>query len=278
MKLSVSAWSFPELTLAEVGGVAKALGFDAIDLGYFFRPSLDRKALLSEPDRYGSRIAADLPIGVANLFHLFGNDLDERNLALPPDPENLADLKSALAFAKAAGAPSVFILPGMINPGQSRSEAFAASAEALKPLVAAGEEAGIPVLIEPHIHSFLESPGLTRELVQAVPGLKIVLDPSHYIALGYRQDEIDPLVDIAGHVHLRQARPGVIQTKMDLGIVNFPGFFAALRDSGYDGWLTVEYEHEASTNSVFDDVLSETVRMRDCFRRWSGQTAGNPEG
>jgi len=158
----------------------------------------------------------------------------------------------------------------MINPGQTRAEALANSAEALKPMVAAGQAAGIEVLIEPHTGSLLNSPAITRDLVAAVPGLRIVLDPSHYVAMGYRQAEIDPLADIAGHVHLRQARPGVIQCKMEEGIIDFPGFFGALRQAGYNGWLTAEYEHEVGTASQFDDVLSETVKMRNCFREWSG--------
>lgn len=268
MKLSVSSWSFRHLTLAESGAVAHALGFDAIDLGYFFAPALDKARLLNDPAAYGTEVAQDMPLPLANLFHLFGDDLMDRNLAGAANPQNLEDLKAAVAFAKSAEAPSVFILPGMINPGQTRAEALLASAEALKPMVAAGQEAGVDVLIEPHTGSILNSPAITRELVARVPGLKIVLDPSHYVAMGHRQEEIDPLADIAGHVHLRQARPGVIQCKMEEGIVDFPGVFGALKSAGYDGWLTSEYEHEPGTPSQYDDVLSETVKMRNCFRDW----------
>ncbi|MFA3920655.1 sugar phosphate isomerase/epimerase family protein [Ruegeria hyattellae] len=268
MKLSVASWSFPHLTLPEAAAVATAIGFGAIDLGYFFAPSLDKGRLLNKPEKYGTELAASLPLPIANLFHLFGEDLMDRNLAGSANPQNLNDLKSAVAFAKAAGVPSVFILPGMINPGQSRGEATKASVEALKPMVAAGAKAGVKVLIEPHTGSILNSPTRTRELVEAVPGLKIVLDPSHFVAMGFRQEEIDPLADITGHVHLRQARPGLIQTKMEEGVVDFPGFFGALSEAGYDGWLTSEYEHEAGTLSQYDDVLSESVKMRDCLRSW----------
>jgi len=271
MHLSVSSWSFPHLTLAEAAAVTQALGFAAIDLSYFFAPSLDKVRLLTDPQRYGAETASTLPLRIANLFHLFGEDEEDRNLARPTDPQNLSELKSALTFAKAASVPSIFVLPGMINPGQGRSDAVAAAAEALKPMVAAGQDAGVDVLIEPHLGGVLNSPSLTQELVHAVPGLKIVLDPSHFVAMGYRQAEIDPLAGIAGHVHLRQARPGLIQVKMEQGIVDFPGFFASLRDSQYDGWLTIEYEHEPGTNSQYDDVLSETVKMRDCFQTWMGQ-------
>lgn len=268
MKLSVASWSFHSLTFDEATGLAKVLGIDAIDVGYFGHPALDKAKLLAEPESYGRDIAAASPVPIANLFHLFGDSLHDRNLALPPDPQNLADLKTALAFAKAAGAPSVFILPGMINPGQSRADALTASAESLKPMVVAGKEVGIKVLVEPHVQGILEQPEITEELLEKVPGLGIVLDPSHFAVFGHSQASIEALAGHAGHVHLRQAKPGQLQAKMDEGTLNFASFFGALRDANYDGWCSIEYEHDSFMNSLHDDVLTETVRMRDCFRNW----------
>ena len=268
MKLSVASWSFHSLTLDEAIGLAKILGIDGIDVGYFGHPALDKARLLAEPEAYGREVSTTSPVAIANLFHLFGDSLHERNLALPPDPQNLRDLESALTFAKSAGAHSVFILPGMINPGQSRSDALAASAESLKPLVAAGQEADTAVLVEPHVQGILESPEMTRELLEKVPGLGIVLDPSHFAVFGHSQTAIEALAGHAGHVHLRQAKPGQLQAKMDEGTLNFASFFGALRDAGYDGWCSIEYEHDSFMNSLFDDVLTETVKMRDCFRSW----------
>jgi len=271
MKLSVTSWSFPLLSLREVGDIAKALGIDAIDLSLFYASGLDKPRLLSEPERYGEEIRRALPLPVANYYHLFGAGLADRNLAGPADPQNLIDLKATLRFASAVGAPSVFILPGMINPGQSRSAAISASAEALKPMVEAGQRAGVTVTIEPHVHGILESVAATEEMLHRVPGLKIALDLAHFVALGYRQEEIEVLAPHAGHVHLRQARQGQLQEKLENGTINFPALFGALRDVGYDGWGAIEYVHQAYMNTVFDDVLSETVKMRDCFRAWSNK-------
>jgi len=103
MNLSVSSWSFPHLTLVECDAVASALGFDAIDLGFFFEPALDKTRLLADPETYGAAVARELKLPVANLFHLFGDDLIDRNLAGPANPQNLEDLKSALAFAAVGG-------------------------------------------------------------------------------------------------------------------------------------------------------------------------------
>lgn len=268
MKLCVTSWSFPQLTLDEVGGIARVLGIGGVDVGYFYAASLDKARVLAEPKVYGSEIRSRLPVPIPNLYHLFGNSLTERNLSLGPDPENIADFRQALQFATVAGASSVFILPGMINPGQSRSQALAASAEALKPLVGAGEEYGVIVTVEPHVHGLLESIDMTHDLLARVPGLRITLDPAHFVALGFRQEEIETLVPHAQHLHLRQARPGVLQTKLDTGVINFSALLGALRQSGYDRWLAIEYVHQAYMDTFHDDVLTETVKMRDIVRDW----------
>lgn len=273
MRLSVTSWSFPRLTLPEAVGVARALGIAGLDVGYLHAPALDRARVLREPEAYGSEVAEGLGIEVANLYHLFGADLSDRNLALPPDPRNLADLHAVLSFARAAGAPSVFVLPGVVNPGQSRGEALAAAATALGPMVEAAGAAGVVLAVEPHVHGLLESPALALDLLSRVPGLRLVLDPAHFVVMGYRQDEVEPLAPFAAHVHLRQARPGALQAKMGEGTINVPAFLGALRDAGYDGWLSIEAVHQTYMNTLHDDVLTETVTMRDAVRRWLGEGA-----
>ena len=89
--------------------------------------------------------------------------------------------------------------------------------------------------------------------------------------MGYRQDEIETLVPHAGHIHLRQAKQGHLQNKLEEGTINFPSLLGALRDAEYGGWLAIEYVHQAYMNTLFDDVLTETVRMRDLVRNWQGQ-------
>jgi sugar phosphate isomerase/epimerase len=270
VKLSVTSWSFPELTLDEVGGVAKVLGLDGLDLGYFYRSALDRSQLLAAPETYAEQVQKRLPLPVANLYHLFGNGVADRNLADPANrAANTADFAPVLKFCAAVGAPTVFILPGVINGAQSRAQALNETIESLKPLLDLATNTGVTICVEPHIHSYLESPAITAELCERAPGVKLALDYAHFAVAGYRQDEIDSLAPWAGHVHLRQARPGALQAKLDQGTLNFPALFATLRDAGYDGWLAAEIVHQGYFDTLHDDVLSETVKLRDLFRAWS---------
>ena len=267
-KLSLTSWSLPACTLAEAAGIAKVLGIGGLDVGYFYGPALDKARLLAEPERVADEVRG-LGVALPCLYHLFGASLADRNLA---DPRHLAaneaDLRQAVRFCKAAGIGVVFVLPGVVNPGQGRKEALAESAASLRRLLPIAAEAGITLTIEPHVHSFLETPALTLELLSKVPGLKLALDYAHFVCLGYRQEEIDALAPYAGHVHLRQAKTGELQTKLAKGTINIGAELATLRDAGYAGYLALEYTHQDYMDSLYDDVLTETVQMRDAVRAW----------
>ena len=45
--------------------------------------------------------------------------------------------------------------------------------------------------------------------------------------------------------------------------------FGTLRDSGYQGALSLEYVHQDYMATRYDDVLTETILLRDQFRSWS---------
>lgn len=267
MRLSLTSWSFPALTLEEVAGVAKTLGIGAIDVGLFYRSALDKAEILGDPASAAQKLDA-LDIGIANYYHLFGEGLDGRNLALPGTvDENAKDMERVLTFADAAAIPTIFILPGVVNPGQSRDDAARVSIESLRAMLAVSKDFKARLCIEPHVHSFAESPAMVQRLVDET-GIGLALDYSHFACLGYRQEEIDPLARHAVHVHLRQARMGALQTKFAEGTLNFPAMFGTLRDAGYDGALAIENVHQDYMNTLFEDVMTETVTMRDCFTNW----------
>lgn len=267
MRLSVTAWSFPACTLEEVAAIARAIDIEAIDVGLFYRSALDRAEILDNSDGTAARLK-DLGLPIANYYHLFGDGLEGRNLALPGTLDaNLRDLEKVLAFADKAGIATVFILPGVVNPGQSREAAAKVSAESLKAMQSLAGGFKAKLCIEPHVHSWAESPTLVRRLVDET-GIGLALDYAHFTCLGYRQEEIDPLAAHAVHVHLRQARMGVLQAKFGQGTINFAALFGTLRDVGYAGSLAIEYVHQDYMNTLSDDVLTETIAMRDCFRNW----------
>lgn len=275
MKLSLTSWSLRALSLTEAVGLSKLLGVGALDIGYFYGPALDKQALLADPAAMAAKVRA-LDIMVPCFYHLFGATLPDRNLADPGAlKQNLVDFPKVMDFCRQAHIPTVFILPGVVNAGQSRDQALAQSVDALKAMLPIADDAGVTLTIEPHVHSYLESPDITRRLLDRVEGLKLTLDYAHYVCLGYRQDEIDPLAPYAAHVHLRQAKSGHLQTKFDQGTINFGAQFGTLRDAGFAGYAALEVVHQDYMGTLFDDVLTETVAIRDSFRSWTGAGGGN---
>ena len=269
MRLSLTSWSFPSCTLREAADISRALGIGALDVGLFYRSALDKAEILADPRAAAERVKA-LGVALPNYYHLFGDSLADRNCALPGSIDaNARDLDAVLTFADAANIGSVFVLPGIVNPGQSRADAARVAADGFRALARVARDHKARLCFEPHVHSWAESPDLARRLAEDT-GVGLALDYAHFACLGYRQEEVDPLAKLAAHVHLRQTRIGSLQSKFGHGVLNFPAMFATLRDAGFDGWMAIEFVHQDYMNTLSEDVLTETIAMRDCFRQWQG--------
>ena len=268
MKLSVTSWSFPQCSLSEAAGLSKLLNIHAIDLGYFYRTAINKTKLLEDPEGLAEMIRK-LDITVPCLYHLFGDDIKDRNLSLKDTSgKNKADLQKAALFCRKAGIETIFILPGIVNPGQSIKDAIHISAEHLKALVEICQKEGVSLAIEPHVHSCIESPELTLELLDKVRGLELILDYAHFVCLGFTQGAVDLLIPLTKLVHLRQAKQGFLQTGLEKGTINFPAILGKLDEHAFEGYLSIEYVHQDYMNTLYDDVLSETIKMRDLVEEW----------
>ena len=74
MKLSVTSWSFPQCSLKECIGISKLLSINAIDIGYFYKSSIDKKKLLEDHKNIINKLNK-YEIDYSNLYHLFGKQI-----------------------------------------------------------------------------------------------------------------------------------------------------------------------------------------------------------
>lgn len=44
--------------------------------------------------------------------------------------------------------------------------------------------------------------------------------------------------------------------------------FATLRDAGFTGSMALEYVHQDYMGTLYEDVLTETITLRDLYRSW----------
>src|SRR3954468_20608865 len=109
------------------------------------------------------------------------------------------------------------------------------------------------MLLEPWGGSICNSNERVRAMLDAVPGLRLLVDTGHVASWG---DDPCELLPWAAHVQLRQARLGEVQVHPDEGgDVDFAAVFQALDRLGYQGLLSVEYFDLPELNAALDDPV-----------------------
>ena len=116
---------------------------------------------------------------------------------------------------------------------------FNTEIDRLRQLISVTGKEGIRVAIKTETGRLTEDPHTAIELCQAVPGLGVTLDPSHYIcrqpSVGY--DMVFPHVF---HMHLRDTSPTELQVMVGLGEVDYSRLITHLENENYNRLLSVE--------------------------------------
>jgi sugar phosphate isomerase/epimerase len=265
IRLAGAVWSWVGATLEESAAIYRALGVEALDLIAIPGTRFDTYSIADDPLGH-ARSVSKLGLELSNLLVFFGTNLQDRTLnSLDPivRSKNLDTFRRVLEFCAAAEFYSVTVLPGVEQPGGSRDGALKHSAAELNRMNDLARDAGVLLVYEPHMQSILENPADVLAFARENSEVKIVIDYSHGIAMGYSSSQLDPLVPYAGHVHLRQAAPNKIQTRWDEGTIDIPALVGLLTSTGYEGYLALEYEHDAFWNMDQCDVMCETIKMRN---------------
>jgi sugar phosphate isomerase/epimerase len=206
---------------------------------------------------------------VADVLGLFGS---YRELS-PNDPDDGVRVASRDAFARlvefanGVGAHGVTIIPGMDWPGETHETSLARAGEEMSWRVERAREAGLRVGFEPHVESLTETVADALELCSRAPGLTVSLDYSHLVYHGIAQSSIEELHPVTGHVHGRQGSPGVLQASSRTGSIDFGRVIGLFVESDFDGFFCLEYCCDAYNDMDRIDTITETVRLRDLFRR-----------
>ena len=187
-----------------------------------------------------------------------------------PDPvarENgLAMFRDVLALAVALKAPGLTMVPGTDWPGESHEESLLRAGEQLEIRAREAADHGLRFSVEPHVGSVCRTPADALRLCELAPTLTYTLDYSHYTCQGFSDDEIEPLLAHAGHLHARGAMNNRMQVAITENTIDYERFVDRLVERGYDGFISVEYVW-IGWNQLNDvDVISETVMLRDRLR------------
>lgn len=269
MKKGISIWAFPsKMSLDECITEAVRAGFDGIEL------VMGRQGVSMEVDKDGLKRTRDkLWSSGLELYSVASGEYFSISLTAD-DPEQREKAKKLvrdqLDTAAILGCDSILVVPGVVSIPWNKAAgkvpydiAYERSLEALRELAPYAERSGVCIAIENVWNRFLVSPFDMRGIIDEVnsPFVKAYFDVGNVLAFGHPEQWIRILGKRIGKVHIKDYKISVGSADgfVDLltGDVNFPEVMDALREVGYDGWITAEvFPHKHYPLTSIDSISS----------------------
>ena len=169
-----------------------------------------------------------------------------------------AEVQALARFMKHFHVPISAVQPRQADATRAWFDVFDDCVETLEEHWEIAIAEGIKFALEPHVGIPFESSAQVRRLLDAIPEMPLIYDPSHFAAQGIDVQETDRLLDRAAWVHVRDGVSGTIRAHFGEGDVDFDWIFRSLRDPGYDGGFSIEY-----LKSMDKDIAGDTRRGLD---------------
>lgn len=257
-------WSMIEedLSIGDKFRLIADLGFDGIEL--------DAPNELPLAEILAARDATGLAIpGVVNAVHW-------KTPLTDPDPgireACVTATIAALKQAKAYGAETMLLVPGVVNDTTSYAQAYDRAVEGIDRLLPHAEEIGVSIALENVWNDFLLSPLEAAHLVDGFdnPHLGWYFDVGNVMRYGRPGDWIEALgkrilrVDIKDYSLKRMNAEGPwkgFDVPLGEGDIDWAGVNASLAAIGYAGWVSVEVpggdrRHLADVRARLDRIVS----------------------
>lgn len=174
-------------------------------------------------------------------------------------PDELHRVRRAAAAARQFGATQLVVGGGARRAAGNPPGDWERLAGALDAVARIAEEHALTACYHPHLGTIGQSPEEVDQ-VFAVSRIGFCPDTAHLAAGGGDPETlIRRYPDRIRHVHLKDLDPvtGVF-LPLGRGKLDFTGILAALRETGYDGWLIVELDY-------YDGDPAEAARVSKSF-------------
>lgn len=241
---------FTEYPFVERFARARQAGFDAVEFMFPYAENVDAiEQALKEHEL------------TLVLFNTPAGDWAAGERGIACQPERIAEYRAGVAKAKEIGrrlgVPQINTLVGIPTPGEDATTIRTTIVENLRYAAEQFGQAGIRALVEPvnnlDIASFaLPTAKNGLDIINEVnsPNLALQLDIYHALRMG--EDPyalISHHIDQIGHIQIADV-PGRHQP--GTGEIDFTRLFEVIDASGYDGWVSLEYNPEGPTEEGFD--------------------------
>ena len=219
------------------------LGLDAVDFSIKFFPQRDAETI-----KY-TRTALEkhniTPCMLACYSDFTHPDAGQR-------AQELTDLKADIALAKALGAKFIRVTAGQNHPGTEHTTGVQWVTDGFRHAIDAAEKQGITLAYENHTKGapwnywdFSQPTEIFLEILDALSDtpLGVCFDTANPLVLG---EDVLALLEQVVHrivvVHIFDLREvGVFEpVRVGTGASPIPQIFSLIRQTGYDGWLSIE--------------------------------------
>jgi protein FrlC len=270
MKLSFNTWVFcsfpawlPTRSLDDVIDELAAAGYDGIEIGaaapHAYPDYLDaarRGEINARLEQRGLTVSALCPaLGGGPGFNPVSPEEAERSAGLEY-------MRACVDLAGDLGCPNVIWLGGWRRHGQERAAAWELAVTNLRQCAAAARESGVRLVVEPTPadSNLLEHPGDCKRLIaDAGVDAGVMIDTFHVL---HRHDELGDAVAESGdaleYVHVSDEGRDAPGTHRHFG-----SFVAALKEAGYDGWLSMEVGFNRREVDPVTLVRASAAHMRE---------------
>ena len=272
-RLACADFTFPLLSHQHALQLIAMLGLDGVDIGLFEgRSHLWPSREFEDAEGSGRRLRVQLDglgLRVADVFLQVAENFVPYAIN-HPQKERRAHARNwflhTLDYAAAAGAAHVTTLPGVAFEAEPAEDSLARAVDELHWRVEEARKRDIVFSVEAHVGSIAPDPDCAKALVENVTGLSLTLDYTHFTRGGLPDAAVEPLIQHASHFHARGAREGRLQTTVRDNTIDYGRVLECMKDTGYDGWIGIEYVWTEWERCNECDNLSETILLRNFFR------------
>ncbi len=235
MKKGICIGSLPgNLPLEERFRLAKDAGFDGIEIN-----TVDTDEESMKLKAIADSVGLEIP-SIMNSAHwqfpLSSPDAEVRE-------KSMDGMKKSLASASIVGADTVLLVPAVVNDQVCYEDAYTTSQKEIKKLAKIGEERKVFIAIENVWSKFLLSPIEFSRYVDEIGSEYVAayFDVGNILLYGYPQHWIRSLGSKIKKVHVKgfKVGPKTFTYLLDSDI-NWVEVMKALRDVGYDDYITAE--------------------------------------
>ena len=273
-KLACADFTFPLLEHEGSLDLIASMNFKGVDIGLFegrshLWPSREFRNV-SRSAKALKRKLDDRGLKAADVFLQMNPDFVPYAINRP-EPARRRKARDwfvrTLEYAVGCGSKHVTALPGVEVEGESRRDSLARAIEELAWRIEQAKKHRITFSVEAHIGSIVSKPAPALKLVDAVPGLTLTVDYTHFTRIGMPDSAVEPMLQHASHFHVRGARKGRLQASFNENVIDYGRVLKAMARTKYRGWIGIEYVWQDWEHCNEVDNICETVLFRDFINK-----------